>query len=369
MSISGLNNLRQDWRLGNSLTIGGDLVVDGDTSSTGFVYNDGIPVVPITGNANVWTNTNEYTQVPTFIAPIANEDMATVDYSATQAETAGSAYQSTTNTWSGVNTMDNLPELPNVGVSNPTLMNQTTADSQLGNIQINPANPSGTSFTKQQTFTAEATVTTASITTNNNFVNKKYVDDLLATFNSGGGIVEIQEFLTTATIPCDTTTYSSWLVAVVSGGGYGQSTVTTSLNGTYGGSGGFAVMTIPAFNGTATFTKMSYAYRQSQDAFFKTTPTGGSPLTYFTVVGGANGDDNGGAGGIVTSIPSGLSGIQQVTGGQGGIIPAPVPAGVIYTPNPAVWNGFGMGGSTIAGVDVLPTGCYCLIVKFKNTSN
>jgi len=369
MSISGLNNLRQDWRLGNSLTIGGDLVVDGDTSSTGFVYNDGIPVVPITGNANVWTNTNEYTQVPTFIAPIANEDMATVDYSATQAETAGSAYQSISNTWSGVNTMDNLPELPNVAVGNPTLMNQTIADTQLGNFQLNPANPSGTSFTKQQTFTAEATVTTASITTDNNFVNKKYVDDLLATFNSGGGIVEIQELDATTTVPCDTTTYSSWLVAVVGGGGYGSTTLPYSgPNALYGGSGGFAVMTIPAFNGNATFTVVTSAGRNSDEATFSILTDDGYAITYFTVFGGNNADEDG-AGGVVAFIPSSLSGIQQVTGSSGGGFSSP-PAGRLYTPNPAVWNGFGMGGSTIpGGGDTLPTGCYCLLVKFKNTSN
>jgi hypothetical protein len=115
MSLAGLDELDLSWTLRNTLTINNNATIEGNLNTTGAIYDGGIPIT-ITGNNNIWTGNNLFSNFqPTFLAPVADEDMTTFDYMDTEFTTPalGTSFLPLNNTWTGDNSFQACPEITN----------------------------------------------------------------------------------------------------------------------------------------------------------------------------------------------------------------------------------------------------------------
>jgi len=370
MSLAGLDELDLSWTLRNTLTINNNATIEGNLNTTGAIYDGGIPIT-ITGNNNVWTGNNLFSNFqPTFLAPVADEDMTTFDYMDTEFTTPalGTSFLPLNNTWTGANSFQECPTLTNqatpatneavnLNTLNAYLATQT---GQLGTVNT---------WTGTNTFTGAVNVPTP--LTLAQFGNKTYVDTEIAAFNAAGGNVEYQEILAqtgVTSITLDPATYTGMFVCMVGAGGNGAPLGSTAQPldvKTFGGAGGMVAFKIPAFSGTATLdvdgvlpgeTLFSLNGVAIASASIGGTGAynGGSPLS--------------GSGGVGTYY-NGITGGQSVTGGTDApqFNPGQNPL-ELRTFNVACLNGYGLGGSfqwLTATVPYPPTGYYCLLIKFK----
>jgi len=99
--------------LNNQLTINANVDVLGDLNTTGFIFDGGVPV-NIQGTNNVWTAKNEFSvSLPTFLNPVANNEMATKDYLDTAVVGLGAGLLPLNNVWTGTNSFEALPSITN----------------------------------------------------------------------------------------------------------------------------------------------------------------------------------------------------------------------------------------------------------------
>lgn len=366
MALAGLDELDFSWTLRNTLTIDNDVTVEGDVNTTGAIYDGGIPTT-ITGANNVWTGHNLFSNFqPTFLAPVATEDMTTYDYMNTTFTGVGVNYLPLNNTWTGFNTAGALPILTNqatLGTNEMVNLNTLNAYLATQTGQLNTANV----WTKQNTFTnvlnVPAPLTLAQ------FGNKDYVDNEIAAYNAAGGNIEYVEILAQSgitNIQLDPALYTGMYVCMVGAGGFGADVGAPAVPGTitYGGSGGYAAFKIPAFPGTATYsiTPATPLVVNGTSTFLK---PGGIPLVSVSSGQTPTTSTSNGAGGTVTLF-NGMTGVQIIQGTTG--IPITDTASPVqYSFNVGCLNGYGQGGSynftTLASV--APTGLYCLLIKFK----
>lgn len=366
MALAGLDELDFSWTLRNTLTMN-DVTVEGDVNTTGAIYDGGIPTT-ITGDNNVWTGNNLFSNFqPTFLAPVADEDMTTYDYMETTFTGVGVGFLPLNNNWTGFNNTSNgnLPHITNQATPGTNeMVNLNTLNAYLATQtgQLNTANV----WTKQNTFTNKLNVPAP--LTLAQFGNKTYVDNEIAAYNAAGGNIEYVEILAQSgitNIQLDPAIYTGMYVCMVGAGGFGAVVAAPPVPGTitYGGSGGYAAFKIPAFPGTATYSiSAATAVNLGTSTFLK---PGGIALV--SVSSGQTPVDSvsNGAGGTVTLF-NGMTGVQIIQGTTG--IPITDTASPVqYSFNVGCLNGFGQGGSynftTLASV--APTGLYCLLIKFK----
>jgi len=369
MSIAGLDELDLSWTLRNTLTINNDVTVEGDVNTTGAIYDGGIPIT-ITGDNNVWTGHNTFVNFqPTFLAPVADDDMTTKDYMVTAYTNVGTAFLPLNNTWTGFNNMSNgtLPTITNQATPGTNeMVNLNTLNAYLATQtgQLNTAN----TWTRQNTFTNKVNVPAP--VTLAQFGNKTYVDAEITAYNLAGGNIEYQEILsqggTSTNITLDPALYTGMYVCMVGAGGWGVVAGAPVVAGTitYGGSGGFAVFKIPAFTGTATYSitastplvvNGTSTFTNSNGQALVSVSSGQTPIDSVS----------NGAGGTVTLF-NGMLGVQTIQGTTG--IPITNTASLVeYSFNVGCLNGYGQGGSfnNTTSVAVVPTGLYCLLIKFK----
>jgi len=367
MALAGLDELDLSWTLRNALTINNDVTVEGDVNTTGAIYDGGIPIT-ITGDNNVWTGNNLFKNFqPTFLAPVADEDMTTFNYMQTTFTGVGANYLPLNNNWTGFNNMSNgnLPTITNQANAGNEMVNLNTLNAYLATQtgQLTTANV----WTKQNTFTNKLNVPAP--LTLAQFGNKTYVDAEIAAYNAAGGNIEYAEILfqggTSTNITLDPTLYTGMYVCMVGGGGFGVAAGAPVVPGTitYGGSGGYAAFKIPAFTGTATYSITAATAVNLGTSTF--TNSNGQALV--SVSSGQTPIDSvsNGAGGTVTLF-NGMLGVQTIQGTTG--IPITDTASLVqYTFNIGCLNGYGQGGSfnNTSSVTVVPTGLYCLLIKFK----
>lgn len=361
MSLAGLDELDLSWTLRNSLTINNDMEVLGDLNSSGFIFDGGIPIT-VTGDNNVWTGHNSFTNFqPTFLAPIADEDMATYDYMDTAFIGLGTSLLPLNNTWTGANSMTNLPTVTNATLGTNEAINLSVLNTYLPTTSVLGAN---NTWTGENNFTNKVIVPTP--TTALMFGNKKYVDDEIAAFNAAQSMV-LQEELTqngSVAITCDPNTFTCMTICLVGAGGNGAApgTLPTGANiKSFGGAGGYTAFNIPAFTGAATLE-------------VDTIQAGSS---VFVLNGTTIAEASTGADGIVTTSGGGGSGLVQngLLSGQrisGSTEPLQNPVSndaITYSYNVGVLNGYGQGGSFRwdTGTTVSPTGFYALFIKFRKT--
>jgi len=366
MALAGLDELDLSWTLRNTLTINNDVTVEGDVNTTGAIYDGGIPTT-ITGDNNVWTGHNTFTNFqPTFLAPVADEDMTTYDYMETTYTGVGVGFLPLNNNWTGFNVMNNgtLPTITNQATAGNEMVNLNTLNAYLATQtgQLTTANV----WTKQNTFTN--TLNVPAPLTLAQFGNKTYVDAEIAAYNAAGGNIEYVEILAQSgitNITLDPTLYTGMYVCMVGGGGFGVAAGAPVVPGTitYGGSGGYAAFKIASFTGVATYSiTAATAVDLGTSSFIK---PGGVPLV--SVSSGQTPVDSvsNGAGGTVTLF-NGMLGVQTIQGTTG--IPNTDTTSLVeYTYNIGCLNGYGQGGSfnNTSSITVVPTGLYCLLIKFK----
>ena len=367
MALAGLDELDLSWTLRNTLTINNDVTVEGDVNTTGAIYDGGIPTT-ITGDNNVWTGNNLFKNFqPTFLAPVADEDMTTFDYMETTFTGVGTALLPLNNVWTGFNTAGALPILTNQATAATNeMVNLNTLNAYLATQtgQLTTANV----WTKQNTFTNKVNVPAP--LTLAQFGNKTYVDAEIAAYNLAGGNIEYQEILaqsgTSTNITLDPALYTGMYVCMVGSGGFGAVVGAPAVPGTitFGGSGAYAAFKIPAFTGTATYSitaatplvvNGTSTFTNSNGQALVSVSSGQTPTT----------STSNGAGGTVTLF-NGMTGVQIIQGTTG--IPLTDTASPVqYSFNVGCLNGYGQGGSynftTLASV--APTGLYCLLIKFK----
>jgi hypothetical protein len=361
MSVAQLNGLEENWDLLNTLTIFNNVEVKGDINTTGFIYDGNIPI-EVTGDDNVWTGNNTFTNFqPTFIDPVADEDMANVEYMSTAFTDLGASYLPTNNNWTGQNTMTELPVITNNATAGTNeAVNKSVVDTFINTStgNLDTANV----WTGTSVFTNTFTVPTP--LTDNAFGNKKYVDDELNLFNTGGGTTEYQEITSqtigTTNVTLDPAVYTCMYACLVSKGGNGApvGTVTTGQTiKSFGGSGAFSVAKIPAYAGNGVYTILATGCAFS-------IPNG-------TIINLSNGQDGSavasGAGGVVQPADPSVVGNQAITGSTE---PLQNPIGddtINASYNIGCLNGYGQGGSFRwdTGVTIDPTGYYALFIKFK----
>jgi hypothetical protein len=362
MSLSGLEELDLSWSLRNSLTITGNVVVEGDLSTTGFIYDGGLPIT-IDGDDNVWSANNLFKNVqPTFLAPLADEDMATSDYMETEFSDLGVSLLPTNNTWLGRNVMNVLPTITGVATAgtdemiNLTGLNTLFATST-GELGLD------NKWTGENTFTNKVNVTTPA--NDAQFGNKKYVDDEIAAYNAAGGVIEYVESLIqtgSLNITLDPDVYTHMYVCMVSGGGAGSPAGAVASGSsviTYGGSGSYAAFKVPAYNGTAT-----YSFISPDVAVF--TNYAGQQLVLVEAGGFPADQNSNGVGGEIQEL-SGIIGVQQINGSVGIRQTPIVDSSIIRSYNIGCLNGYGQGGSFnyLTGASTSPTGFYALFIKFR----
>jgi len=361
MSLQGLNSLDIDWTLRDTLTINNDVLVEGDLNTTGFIYDGGIPL-DIQDDDNVWTGKNAFTNFqPTFLAPVADEDMATVDYMSLAFAGLGAGLLPTNNTWTGSNSMVQLPVLTNnaTALTNEAV-NKATADAyvatstgNLGTVNV---------WTGDNTFTGKVIVPTpASL---NAFGNKKYVDDAITAFNVAGGNIEYVESVITGgtlNVTLDPAIYSNMTVCLISAGGLGAPGGTVPTGNaikSFGGSGGYACFKIPAFVGTQVYdlTTAGFSIYRLQDGTALTTTSNGQ----------TGAETASGAGGGTAGAPS-ITGIQRILGSVEPLQNPITDDTITRSYNIGCLNGYGQGGSFRwdTGATVAPTGPYALFIKFR----
>lgn len=371
MSLDGLNNLVQDWTLNNSLTMN-DVNVEGDLNTTGFIYGGGVTFNLLASN-NTWTGENTYSNhLPTYLLPSSNTHMDTKQYADTTFNNIGNNLLPLNNTWTGSNTFNVLPKVNSNASSGNQVVNKNTADNSISSYtgSLNTAN----TWTGNNYFntTSLVTLSVPTPTADNHIANKGYVDTAITNFNASGGKVELFEYQNSGNlnVTCDPTIYSSMIVCMVSGGGYGNLNTTPTASSTisYGGSGSMVVWKMPAFTGNALYqavynTRTSVGYSK----FFYTD----SNIQLFGLSNGTNGSQSAsGTGGTLNYRDSKIAVDQnQIISGRTETIQNPITNPNIFRcANIACYNGFGLGGSFnfSTGADYPPTNNYLLLIKFKN---
>ena len=369
MALQGLDELDISWTLRNTLTIDNDVLIKGDLNTTGFIYDGGIPIDVINDN-NVWTGKNTFTNFqPTFLAPVADEDMATVDYMGTAFTGLGAGLLPLNNAWTGANSFIALPTLSNNATAGTNeAVNKTTADTYVGTYTGNVG--TANVWTGNNTFTN--TVVVPAPASLNAFGTKKYVDDEITAFNAAGGNVEYQESLIQAgsaplVLTLDPAVYSNMIVCMVGAGGLGAPAGTVATGATvksFGGSGGYACFKIPAFTGNHTYS------------IVETSPGSGVYVSTYEVQDGTNllTLGSGGVGSVTASGLGGSGGLAPSISGMqfilGSVEPLQNPItndAITKSYNIGCLNGYGQGGSFRwdTGTTVAPTGFYALFIKFR----
>jgi len=366
MSLQGIQDLDESWTLRNSLTINNNVEVLGDLNTTGFIYDGGIPV-NIQGTNNVWTGENTYTiSLPTYLNPVAGNEMATKDYLDTAVVGLGAGYLPLSNTFSGSNKMTGLPVIS--GTATPAsneLVNKALVD---GYISSNTG-ALGTTNVWTGTNTFNNVVSVPTPLTDATFANKGYVDNAISVFNASGGKVEYVEVVNTGitALTCDPAIYSGCMICMIASGGFGANVSPPVPSGanvkSFGGAGGYAVFKVPAWSGNASITLISNTYTSVGSAVF-TLPNG---ATIANCSGGGNATQlASGAGGSVDM--GSFQGVQRITGSVEPLQNPVTNDAITRSYNIGVLNGFGNGGSYRydTGASVVPTIGYCLQIKFKN---
>ena len=369
MSLDGLNSLVKDWTLNNSLTIK-DATIEGDLTTTGFIYGGGVTNSLLSSN-NTWTGENNFTSsLPTYQPPTLSSHMSTKQYVDTTFNNIGNNLLPLNNTFSGSNTFNVLPKFSNNANAGDELVNKATCDnSVLGYTGGTNTNNSWIGSNYFNTSTGDLLVPTP--TADQHLANKSYVDNSIVNFNSSGGKVELVEIASSGNtnITCDPTIYSSMIVAMLSGGGYGNLNTTPTAQSiiSFGGSGGLLVFKMPAYTGNAVYS-----------ATFNTRTTVGFSRFFapdgtqmFGISNGSNGSSSAsGTGGVINYRDSNIGVDQnQIVSGRTEPRQSPITNPTITKCNNiCCWNGYGLGGSFnfTTGADVAPTNNYLLLIKFKN---
>ena len=362
MSLAGLDELDLSWTLRNSLTINNDVEVKGDLNSSGFVFDGDISIVVLPTD-NVWTGLNSFPNYqPTFLAPVADEDMTTYDYMDTTFTGLGNSYLPLDNSWTGSNSMTVLPTITNAATAGTNeAINLSVLNTYLPTTGVLGAN---NTWTGENDFTNKVIVPTP--TTDLMFGNKKYVDDAITAFNATEPTA-YQEVLTqngSIAITCDPANFTSMTVCIVGAGGNGAvaGAVPTGANvKSFGGAGGYVAFQIPAYTAVATLEVSTITPGWSYFVYNGTTIAGASAGEDGDVT--ASGDCGGG------EVFNGLLSAQRI---YGSIEPLQNPVSndaITSSYNVGVLNGYGQGGSFRwdTGTRVDPTGFYALIIKFRKT--
>lgn len=358
MSLAGLDELDFSWTLRNTLTTQ-NVTVEGDVNTSGAIYDGNIPVI-ITSTNNVWTGHNLFDLQPTFLTPVADEDMTTYNYmnTAFTVPSIGTPYLPLNNVWTGANIINVYPTVPNA-VGGNQMVNQDTLDTYIGTQtgQLNTVN----TWTKENVFTNKVNVPTP--VTLAQFGNKTYVDNSITAFNASPN-VEYQEILTpgVTAITLNPAIYTGMYVCMVGAGGDGAPPGTLG-NGndvkTFGGAGGMVAFKIPAFSGSASVDVNGAL--PNEILFTLNVPLASASK------GGTGSYPTSGLGGVGTYY-NGLTGGQSVNGGTAAPQVNPQNPLELNTFNTCCLNGYGLGGSFqwLGGtVSAAPTGYYCLLIKFK----
>jgi hypothetical protein len=362
MSLAGLDELDLSWTLRNSLTINNDVEVLGDLNSSGFIFDGGLPIV-VTPTNNVWTGNNSFPNFqPTFLAPVANEDMATYDYMDTAFIGLGNSYLPLDNNWTGINSMTNLPTISNAAtVGTNEAINLSVLNTYLPTTGILGAN---NTWTGENDFTNKVIVPTP--LTDLEFGNKKYVDDAITAFNATESTV-YQEVLTqngSVPITCDPANFTCMTICIVGAGGNGAvgGAVPTGANvKSFGGAGGYTAFQIPAYTGVAT---LEVATIQADWSYFV---LNGTPIAGASI--GDDGDVTASGQGGSNFLGGGLLSAQRISGSEEPFQNPVSNDAITFSYNVGVLNGYGQGGSFRwdTGTRVNPTGFYALFIKFRKT--
>ena len=363
MSLQGIQDLDESWTLRNQLTINNNVEVEGDLNTTGFIFDGGIPV-NIQASNNTWTGKNAYTiTLPTYLDPVANDEMATKNYLDGAVVGLGNGLLASNNTWTAYNKMTGLPVITNNATAGSNeLVNKAVVDGFIGS----STGSLGTNnvWSAVQTFSNVVSVPTPLV--DGAFANKKYVDDSITAFNASGGKIEYVELTASGTLTCDPAIYSGCMICMVSSGGWGTDVnppvITGANTKSFGGSGGFAVFKVPAWTGNANLTITNNTLTFIGNTQF-TLPNN---ATIASIGGGGNasGVASGSGGVFLTGLPN----IQKI---NGSVEPFQSPItndAITKSYNIGVLNGYGNGGSFnyLTGTNVPPTGGYCLQIKYKN---
>lgn len=370
MALAGLDELDLSWTLRNTLTINNNVTIEGDVTVSGAIYDGNIPIEILDDN-NVWTGNNLFQNFqPTFLTPVADEDMTTFDYMDTAFTTPslGTSFLPLNNSWTGNNGFGEYPTVTNLAtLGTNEMVNKNTLTAYLATQtgQLNTVN----TWTGTNTFTGAVNVPTP--LTLSQFGNKTYVDNTITAFNAAGGNIEYQEILSqggVTSITLDPALYTGMYVAMVGAGGNGAP-VGTLGNGndvkTFGGAGGMVAFKIPAFSGTASLDVggvIANATTFSLNGVQLASASSGTDGSY------GPGPVASGVGGVGTYY-NGVTGGQSITGGTDDpqVNPGQNPD-ELRTWNNCCLNGYGLGGSFqwLGGtVPLPPTGYYCLLIKFK----
>ena len=362
MSLAGLDELDLSWTLRNRLTVNNDVEVGGDLNSSGFIFDGGIPIV-VTPSNNVWTGNNSFLNFqPTFLAPVADEDMTTYDYMDTAFTGLGTSLLPLNNNWTGTNSMTVLPTVTNAATGGTNeAINLSVLNAYIPTLGVLGAN---NVWTGENEFTNKVIVPTP--TTNPEFGNKKYVDDEIVTFNATQSVA-LQEVLTqngSVAITCDPATFTSMIICIVGAGGNGAvgGAVPTGANiKSFGGAGGYVAFQIPAFTSVATLEIDTIQAGSSVFVLNGTTIAGASI--------GSDGDVTTSGGGGSGVVQNGLLSGQRISGSTEPLQNPVSNDAITYSYNVGVLNGYGQGGSFRwdTGTRVNPTGFYALFMKFRKT--
>lgn len=371
MSLQGIQDLDEAWTLRNTLTINNNVEVLGDLNTTGFIYDGGIPV-NIQGTNNVWTGKNTYTiSLPTYLDPVADDEMATKNYLDTAVVGLGAGLLPLNNTFLTGNRMTGLPVIS--GTATPAsneLVNKALVD---GYISSNTGSL-GTNNVWTGTNTFNNVVSVPTPLTDPTFANKGYVDSAISAFNASGGKVEYVEVVATGatTLTCDPAVYSGCIILMCACGGFGANTNPPTSGGasvkSFGGAGGYAVFKVPAWSGNATFTNTSSQLNPAGAGIIGSAVfTLPNLATIANISAGGNGAI--GASGVGGSVDMGsFQGVQRINGSTEPLQNPITNDAITKSYNIGVLNGYGCGGSARydTGVQTLPTGGYLLQIKFKN---
>jgi hypothetical protein len=363
MSLEGLNELKQNWTLNNSLTIV-DGVIEGDLNTTGFIYGSGSGTSSGLTTNNVWTGVNTYTNfMPTYLLPTNMNHMNTREYSNTIFNNIGNNLLTSPVTFNSQNTFNVMPKVASGATSNK-LIRKTDADTKVNTFSQLSSNNTWTGNNYFDTFVND--VTTPNPTLDTHIANKGYVDSSIVNFNNAGGKVDLVEIASAGQtiVTCDPAIYSSMIVCMVSGGGYGSPNLNINLQGaiSYGGSGAMICWKMPAFSGNAIY-----------EAVFNTRTTVGFTNFYkgpiiFNLTNGQNGNVNASGNGASSFSKNADIVLNQYQLIYGSTQPRLATSIARRVSNICCSNGFGQGGSFdyVLGNDVLPTDNYCLLIKFRN---
>jgi hypothetical protein len=317
----------------------------------------------VTPTANVWTGNNSFPNFqPTFLAPVADEDMTTFDYMDTAFVGLGNSYLPLNNNWTGSNSMTSLPTITNAATSGTNeAINLSVLNAYLPTTGVLGAN---NTWTGENDFRNKVIVPTP--LTGQQFGNKKYVDDAITTFNANEPTA-YQEVLTqngSVAITCDPANFTCMTVCIVGAGGNGAvaGAVPTGANvKSFGGAGGYIAFQIPAYTGVATLEVATLQPGWSYFVYNGTQIAGASI--------GEDGDvgESGEGGG--SFIGGGMLAAQRMFGSLEPLQNPVSNDAITYSYNVGVLNGYGQGGSFRwdTGTRVNPTGFYAFFIKFRKT--